>query len=110
MVDIAERVRRFALRLNRSIRCTTCQLPHGIGRRLISGPGVYICESCIALASSEENAAEPATRCSFCGRRDVRIARTWSELAICLSCVERARSILAEDVRRSRHRGSSDVD
>ena len=93
MANITERVRRFP-------RCRACRLPRGEGRRLIAGPGVYICESCIALATREP-AADAAERCSFCGRRDVPIAGAWPKLAICAPCIELARGILAEDDRRS---------
>jgi ATP-dependent protease Clp ATPase subunit len=97
--NIAERVRRFAHRLP---RCRACRLPRAENRRLIAGPGIYICESCIALLATGESAAATAERCSFCGRRDVPIAGAWPSLAICAACVELSQSILAEDNRRSR--------
>ena len=95
MANITERVRRVA-------RCRACHLPSGVDRRLIAGPGVYICESCIALLATRESAADAAKRCSFCGRRDVPIAGAWPSLAICAACVELARGVLAENDRRSR--------
>jgi ribosomal protein L37AE/L43A len=102
MAAIAERVRRFARRFQRPIRCSACHLPRTTGRRLISGPGVYICESCIAAAAGLGVAVAPTTRCSFCGHRDATIAGTWPDLTICARCVELARAILAADDRRSR--------
>ena len=95
MATTTERVRRFA-------RCRVCQLPSGVDRRLIAGPGVHICESCIALLASRESDADAAERCSLCSRRGVPIAGAWPSLAICVACVELARGILAEDDRRSR--------
>jgi hypothetical protein len=95
VANIAERVRRFP-------RCRACQLPRGAGRRLIAGPGVYICESCIALLATRESAADTAERCSFCGRRDVPIAGAWPSFAICAPCIELSHGILGEDDRRSR--------
>jgi hypothetical protein len=95
VADITQRVRRVA-------RCRACHLPGGVDRRLIAGPGVHICESCIALLASRESAAEAAERCSFCRRRDVPIAGAWPSLAICAECAELARGVLAEDDRRSR--------
>ena len=95
MANITERVRRFP-------RCRACRLPSGVDRRLIAGPGVYICESCIALLASRESAADAAERCSFCRRRDVPIAGAWPSLAMCAACIELARGILAENDRRSR--------
>lgn len=94
MANIAERVRRVA-------RCRICHLPSGVDRRLIAGPGVHICESCIALLASRKSAADTAERCSFCRQRDVSIAGAWPSLAICAACVELARGVLAEDDRRS---------
>jgi hypothetical protein len=94
VTSTTERVRRFA-------RCRACRLPGGVDRRLIAGPGVYICESCIALLGSRESAGDTAERCSFCGQRDVPIAGVWPSLAICAPCVELSRSILVEDDPRS---------
>ena len=95
MANITERVRRVA-------RCRACHLPTGVDRRLIAGPGVHICESCIALLASRDSAVDAAERCSFCRRRDVPIIGAWPSLAICVACVELARGVLAEDDRRSR--------
>lgn len=95
MASIAERIRRVA-------RCSACQFPRGVDRRLIAGPGVHICESCIALLARRASAADAAERCSFCRRRDVPIAGAWPSLAICAACLELARGVLAEDDQRSR--------
>ena len=94
MANITEGIRRVA-------RCRACHLPSGIDRRLIAGPGIYICESCIALLASRESAADTAERCSFCRRRDVPIAGVWPSMAICAACLEVARGVLAEEGRRS---------
>jgi ATP-dependent protease Clp ATPase subunit len=93
--NITERIRRVA-------RCRACHLPSGVDRRLIAGPGVSLCESCIALLASRESAADAAERCSFCRRRDMPIAGAWPSLAICAACLELARDVLAEDDQRSR--------
>jgi len=95
VANITERVRRFP-------RCRACHLPSGVNGRLIAGPGVYICESCIALLATRESAADADERCSFCGRRDVPIAGAWPSLAICAACLELARGVLAENDPRSR--------
>ena len=99
MANTTERVRRVAHRVP---RCRACRLPGAEGRRLIAGPSVYLCESCIALLATRESAAATAERCSFCGRRDVPIAGALPSLTICAACLELAQSILAEDDRRSR--------
>jgi len=90
VTSITERVRRFP-------RCRACRLPGGAGRRLIAGPGVYICESCIALLATGGSATDTAERCSLCGRRDVPIAGALPSLALCAPCIELSHSILAED-------------
>jgi hypothetical protein len=90
VTSITERVRRFP-------RCRACRLPGGVDRRLIAGPGVYICESCIALAR-RGSSGDTAERCSFCGRRDVPIAGDWPSLAICAPCVDLSHSILARTI------------
>ena len=95
MANITERVRRFP-------RCRACRRPRGVNGRLIAGPGVYICESCIALLASRHSAADAAERCSFCRRRDVPIAGAWPSIAICTACLELARDVLAENDPPSR--------
>ena len=99
MANTTERVRRSA---HRFPRCRACRLPSAEGRRLIAGPGIYICESCIALLATRESAAATGEQCSFCGRRDVPIAGALPSLAICAACLQLSQSVLAEDDRRSR--------
>ena len=94
MTNTTERIRRVA-------RCRACRLPGGVDRRLIAGPGIHICESCIALLAHREPAADTAERCSFCWRRKVPIAGAYPSLAICAECLELARGVLAEEDRRS---------
>jgi hypothetical protein len=99
VANTSERVRRFA---HPFPRCRACRLPSAEGRRLIAGPAIYICESCIALLATRQSPAATGERCSFCGRRDVPIAGALPSLAICVTCLELSQSILAEDDRRSR--------
>ncbi len=99
MANATERARRFA---HRFPRCRACHLPSAECRRLIAGPGVYICESCIALLATPDSAATTAERCSFCRRRDVPIAGALPSLALCGACLELSDSILAEGDRPSR--------
>lgn len=102
MTDIAERVRRVARRFQRPVRCTACAFPAGAGRRLITGPNVYICECCIGEATARTGATDQGPRCSFCGHQGVRLARVWPTVAICVDCVELSRRILRDDDQRSR--------
>jgi ClpX C4-type zinc finger len=99
VTNSTERVRRFVPRVP---RCRACGMPSAEGRRMIAGPGVYLCGSCITLLSTQEPAAAPAAQCSFCRRRDVPIAGALPSVALCAACLELSQSILAEDDRRSR--------
>jgi hypothetical protein len=93
MPAITETVRRFIYSFRRPVRCSACDLPRGAGRRLISGPGVYICEGCVAEVARRETRIA-ADRCSFCHRRENPIAGAWPNVTICYRCAELARSIL----------------
>ena len=99
MANASERVRRFA---DRVPRCRSCRMPGAQGRRLVAGPGVYICESCIARIATGESIAHTAERCSFCGRRDVPIAGAGPSFALCATCIDLARGVLAEGDQPSR--------
>ena len=94
MPAITETLRRFVRSFHRAIRCSACNLPRGAGRRLISGPGVCICESCVAEVVARKTVIAIADHCSFCHRRDNPIAGAWPDMAICNRCAELARSIL----------------
>lgn len=96
--------------------CTFCDLPDDEVGKLIAGPGVYICDSCVALVREvgEErrvrhtttallDAASPSNRhaCSFCGTR-ARKAR-WLVTAsvgasICDQCVRLCDEIIAAEL------------
>ncbi len=99
MTTIPERVRRIAHRFQRPARCIACHVPRGGGRRLISGPGVAICETCVSVAAAQL-APETADRCSFCTRRDPRQATIWPNVTMCHDCVGLAMRIFADDARR----------
>ena len=99
MANPTERIRRSTHLVP---RCRACRLPSAEGRRMIAGPGVYLCESCLALLATRESAAATAERCAFCGRRDVPIAGALPPLALCAACLELARGVLAEGDQPSR--------
>jgi hypothetical protein len=103
MSAITKRMWRIARRFQRPLHCSACHLPRSTSRRFISGPGIYICESCVASVAASSVAGESAALCSFCRRPDAPIAGTWPDLAICARCVDLSRAILAEDDRGSRH-------
>ncbi len=51
-----------------TLYCSFCGKPHTQVAKLVSGPGVYICDACIRLAA--EHAKSPATGKGFAGWDD----------------------------------------
>jgi hypothetical protein len=107
------------------LACTFCGKTQNMVRKLIAGPGVYICDPCIALAgrvlgSGQAAATElgtmaaapaPAThlKCSFCGKNRrqadglatvaaVTVERSGETAAICSQCLELCDEIIAEEL------------
>jgi hypothetical protein len=89
-----------------------CNFCTSHGRRLIAGPGVYICSECVEAAQAvgagsrqddEKLLREPAdeeSRCSFCGkhRRQVRFVVAAGATRICDECLDLCAEILAEEI------------
>jgi ATP-dependent protease Clp ATPase subunit len=94
-------------------------------RKLVAGPGVYICESCVARAASviasgrsDQTALGPLTpvpasekgrRCSFCGKHRYQVTglvttvdnphgKLNTDAAICSDCLTLCREIHAEQL------------
>jgi hypothetical protein len=109
------------------LACTFCGKTQNMVRKLIAGPGVYICDPCIALAGrvlrsgqsadtelgTMAAAPPPATRvtCSFCGKTRGQVAglatvaavtleqkQTSAAAAICSQCLELCDEIIAEEL------------
>ena len=81
--------------------CSFCGKPQGQVQRLIAGPGVYVCDECVATFSKapEEPEDEKGPRCSFCGKkqgqaRDITIGP--NGVNICSECVVLCQEIIAE--------------
>jgi bacterioferritin-associated ferredoxin len=102
----------FSHNVKDGLICTFCGRPENIVAKLIAGPGVYICDACVALAdqrlsqivsSVKGKPATPAnkrtkTRCSFC-RKPVTPDRPVFDApaaSICAPCLDVARQILAD--------------
>jgi ClpX C4-type zinc finger len=107
-------------------QCSFCGLTRADVRKIVAGPGVYICDRCIALAtrSATDRAAhenertrieylphrppEPASGkfltggCSFCGKPHSRATLVGTGTArICNKCLELCREIVTnEDANR----------
>jgi hypothetical protein len=110
------------------LACSFCGKRQNEVRKLIAGPGVYICDPCIALAGSVLGTGDPAgtelgmmnalpahamhLKCSFCGkdRRQtaglvvmpaVTLERTSASAAVCSECLELCNEIVAEELGAS---------
>jgi len=106
------------------LTCTFCEKPQNKVRKLIAGPGVYICDGCIALASGVIRSGQAAdtglgvmsavpeqqsgVRCSFCGKvasqedcvaiiPEVTVERTSASVTICSECLQLCDEIIMEE-------------
>jgi hypothetical protein len=105
------------------VRCSFCNLNQKAVKKLIAGPGFYICDRCVRvvlrLGHSDSRlkatrvgdkqsvavveAEQPKTTCSFCGKRRSKVA--WMVVGsaagahICNECTELCRDILAEELK-----------
>jgi hypothetical protein len=111
------------------LACTFCGKPQNKVRKLIAGPGVYICDGCIDLAvdvitsgRAESTALgeinnvpeeQSGVRCNFCGKDrgevervaimpDVTVERTSSSAAICSECLMLCGEIITEELNAPR--------
>jgi len=82
--------------------CTWCDRPPSEVDKLIAGPNVFICNTCIAAAERQLKTATPtpapgASRiCAFCSRRANKTrALAYGTHSICSECVRVCREILA---------------
>ena len=107
------------------LSCTFCGKPQDQVRKLIAGPGVYICDGCVALAASVIRSGDTAhtelgamdavpaertgVRCPFCGKDrgqvdrvaimpEVMVERTSASAAICGECLALCDEIVIEEL------------
>jgi hypothetical protein len=107
------------------LSCTFCGKTQNQVRKLIAGPGVYICDGCIALAASVIRSGHTArtvlgaidavpgeqtgVQCSFCGKDrgqidrvafmpEVTVERTSASPAICAECLALCSEIIIEEL------------
>jgi hypothetical protein len=106
------------------LACSFCGNPQDKTRKLIAGPGVYICDGCIRLTGEVLGSGESAQtgfgsvtavpeqdghiQCSFCGKNRnqaahlavlsaVLLERTGASAAICSECLELCDEIILEE-------------
>jgi hypothetical protein len=98
------------------LACSFCGRTRQQVRKLVAGPGVCICDGCVATAASVLAADGDATaaaaamvkltshaggqRCSFCGKPFHRVAglAAAGDARICVECVELCQEIFAEEL------------
>lgn len=103
-------------RRNTKVRCSFCNVSQADTRKLIAGPGLYICEGCIAAAAEVVTTAagvrgprqvvlRPASPeekhpCRFCTKAPGQVATiVKGGLArICNECLDLCAAIIAEDL------------
>jgi hypothetical protein len=105
--------RKPMMRRSSKIRCSFCNVSQTDTKKLIAGPGVYICEGCVAAAGDVVATATPAKGprqvvlrpaitedhpCSFCGKAatSVRQLAKGGRARICDECVQLCSDIVAE--------------
>jgi hypothetical protein len=106
------------------LACSFCGRSEHEVRKLIAGPGCYICEACVALTEGVASAGSPAharlgpvhavpeqderARCSFCGKHRCLVTGlavrpgepglASGPAAICTECLSLCNEILAEEL------------
>ncbi len=96
-----------AMKRRALVRCTFCNISQKNTKKLIAGPGVYVCEVCIAAASAVVSGAPSAPSravvlrpspgdCCFCGKGRVKVAEVVgaSRGRICNECLDLCHDIL----------------
>jgi ClpX C4-type zinc finger len=106
------------------LACSFCGKQQNEVRKLIAGPGVYICDGCLAVAGNVISSGDPAEtelgtmsavpdhatrlKCSFCGKDHrqaaglafmpaVRLERTLTSAAICSECLVLCNEIITDE-------------
>jgi ATP-dependent protease Clp ATPase subunit len=84
------------------LACDFCGKSQSVVQKLIAGPGVYICDGCVASARSGpvptvEGWAITDGRCSFCGKDDAPLVTT-KGVRIGSDCLDLCEQILREQL------------
>jgi ClpX C4-type zinc finger len=90
------------------LACSFCDRTQQEVRKLIAGPGVYICDSCVSIAGpvTRSATADPpfaigaGSQCRFCGkwpRPDLLVA-TDQSFSICGECLDLCDEIIDEEL------------
>lgn len=80
------------------LSCTFCGKDKDQVQKLVAGPHVLICDSCIgAIAGFDRVHAASTVRCSFCGKKrsQVKAMFAGADAQVCRECLDVAREIIA---------------
>ena len=100
------------------LKCSFCGRQQADVRKLIAGPGVYICNECVekadrviatgeaaatplsAMKSMGEDQDDPRFKCSFCGKRRHQVSgvAVAAGVAVCTECLALCHEIITEEL------------
>ena len=93
-------------------QCCMCAARRSEVKRLVAGPGIFICGGCVEVGmealdahrnakSSPESHAAPKLKCDFCGKSldDVLYMMTGKQAKICDDCLALCQRILVGEVK-----------
>ena len=102
-----------------ALKCSFCGKLQKQVRKLIAGPGVYVCDECVERADRVIATGEPTgtplsamtsvgdqnkygapVKCSFCGKRRHQVTglAAAAKVAICTECLALCREIITEEL------------
>ena len=102
-----------------ALKCSFCGKRQKQVRKLIAGPGVYVCDECVERADRVIATGEPTdtplsamtsvgdhnkygapVKCSFCGKRRHQVTglAAAAKVAICTECLALCREIITEEL------------
>jgi ATP-dependent protease Clp ATPase subunit len=94
--------------------CSFCGKSHAEVKKLIAGPGVYICNNCLTLCKNvldKEMSLETGKvpLCRFCGQshKEVKMLITFCGVDICDGCITVCKSMLEEALSSERKQSTA---
>jgi ATP-dependent protease Clp ATPase subunit len=87
------------IRWRELLHCSFCGRRQRRVRKLIAGPGIYICDGCVALARTWPPLPDPGRACGFCGGWSPGKGRVVASGAatICTDCLDLCDEIIREE-------------
>jgi ATP-dependent protease Clp ATPase subunit len=81
------------------LHCSFCGRAQQQVAKLVAGPGVYICDGCVAQARTWPADPYPGRSCRFCGKWTPGTGRvtTHGSATICAECLDLCDEIIAEE-------------